>query len=120
MHTNEARLFDDRSSGVNKSKEMMMTNGRGDDKYFLELFGSCPLPYFPDKIGVFSGSNAMTYLLMTVENELIVLLIQAVLKKPTNRMISKQAIPSLVSNRYGNLLPPITPRIKPAKPIKTP
>ena len=56
----------------------------------------------------------MTYLLMTVESDLIVLLIQAVLKKPTqNRNVSMQAIPNLISNRYGNLLPPITPRIKP-------
>ena len=58
-----------------------MNNQNEQEKHFLELFGSCPLPYFPDKIGVFSGSNAQTYLLITVENELIVLLIQAVLKK---------------------------------------
>lgn len=81
-----------------------------EEEYFLELFGQCPLPYFPDKIGVFSGSNAITYLLMTVDKELIVLLIQSVLKKKQNRVAS-QAIPSIVNSRHRDVLPPIQPRI---------
>ena len=53
-------------------------------------------------------------MLMTLENDLIVFLIQAVLKTTQSTIIS-QVIPSNVSNRHGNILPPITPRIAPPR-----
>ena len=50
-------------------------------EYFLEEFGKLQLPYYPTNIGLFSGANSVTYILMTMKNELIVFIIQAIMKK---------------------------------------
>ena len=53
-------------------------------EYYLEEFGKLQLNYFPDKVGIFSGMNGVTYVLMTQKSELIVFIIQAIFKqKPT-------------------------------------
>ena len=54
---------------------------KNDREYFLEEFGKLQLPYYPTNIGLFSGSNSVTYILMTMKNELIVFIIQAIMKK---------------------------------------
>ena len=48
---------------------------KNDREYFLEEFGKLQLPYYPTNIGLFSGSNSVTYILMTMKNELIVFII---------------------------------------------
>jgi len=50
-------------------------------EYFLEEFGKLKLKYFPDKLGIFSGLNGTTYVLMSMASDLIVFIIQAVFKK---------------------------------------
>ena len=47
----------------------------------MEEFGKLQLPYYPTNIGLFSGANSVTYILMTMKNELIVFIIQAIMKK---------------------------------------
>ena len=54
---------------------------KNDREYFLEEFGKLQLPYYPTNIGLFSGANSVTYILMTMKNELIVFIIQAIMKK---------------------------------------
>ena len=48
---------------------------KNDREYFLEEFGKLQLPYYPTNIGLFSGANSVTYILMTMKNELIVFII---------------------------------------------
>ena len=50
-------------------------------EYYLEEFGKLQLPYYPANIGLFSGANSVTYILMTMKNEMIVFIIQAIMKK---------------------------------------
>ena len=49
-------------------------------EYFLEEFGKLKLPYFPEKIGLFSGTNGINYILMSMDRDLIVFIIQAIFK----------------------------------------
>ena len=51
----------------------------------MEEFGKLKLDYYPERIGVFSGSNGVAYVLMAVKNELIVFIIQAIFKQPSRR-----------------------------------
>ena len=58
--------------------------------YYLEEFGKLKLQYDPYKVGVFSGSGGVTYVVLLVQTELIVFIIQAVYKQskpstPLNR-----------------------------------
>lgn len=48
--------------------------------YFLEEFGKLKLQYNPYKVGTFSGSGGVTYVVMLAQTELIVFIIQAVFK----------------------------------------
>ena len=43
--------------------------------YYLEEFGKLKLQYDPYKVGVFSGSGGVTYVVLLVQNELIVFII---------------------------------------------
>lgn len=42
------------------------------------------MPYFPDKVGIYSGTSSITYVLMTAGKELVVFIIQAIFKKEKN------------------------------------
>ena len=52
--------------------------------YSLEEFGKLKLQYCPYKVGVFSGSGGVTYVVMLAHLELIVFIIQAVFKQPNS------------------------------------
>ena len=43
--------------------------------YYLDEFGKLQLPYSPSKIGIFSGSLGVTYIMMSVDTNIIVFVI---------------------------------------------
>ena len=68
---------------LNNSNESSDSGSGESDKceYFLEEFGKLNLDYFPDKLGVFTGLNGTTFVLMSVDKDLVVFVIHTVLKK---------------------------------------
>ena len=70
--------------------------------YFLEEFGKLKLQYNPYKVGVFSGSGGVTYVVMLAQTELIVFIIQAVFKqKGAQTGLSRQT--TLPTNQANTL-----------------
>lgn len=66
--------------------------------YYLEEFGKLKLQYDPYKVGVFSGSGGVTYVVMLVQSELIVFIIQAVFKQSKTTTPIGRKVTELVGN----------------------
>ena len=66
--------------------------------YYLEEFGKLKLQYDPYKVGVFSGSGGVTYVVMLVQSELIVFIIQAVFKQSKPSTPIGRKVTDLVGN----------------------
>ena len=60
--------------------ELQSSLDNEDKDFYLEEFGKLSLNYFPDKVQVFSGLAGTTYVLMSVEKDLVVFVIQSVVK----------------------------------------
>lgn len=79
--------------------ELQSSLDNEDKDFYLEEFGKLSLNYFPDKVQVFSGLAGTTYVLMSVEKDLVVFVIQSVVK--TNRQseslttLNNLALPTL-------------------------
>ena len=70
-------LKDHKVKSVEEEESRVSQEDEEDEEqgYYLEEFGKLQLPYDPEKIGVFHGSNNTTYIGLIAKSELIIFII---------------------------------------------
>ena len=81
--------------------EIKSSAGDKTHEYCFELFGKLELNYVPDKIAVFEGFQGTTYVLLSIENSLVVFVIHTIYKKKPGE--------NNFLNRISNIVSPKVP-----------